>query len=195
MKRSNTPALPTKTSSGPNALTVCSTARRLSAKLVTSPCTGITALPNSAFNSSRRAATRSRTPTRAPSAMKRATMLLPIPEPPPVTRATCLSSKAIAVSRVRWIAPDLDAIPVGIPEVDRLPVPASSPSAAGSVLDLHAALGEMLLEPLEVARIHDHREVVQVLEAWPISQRFAGLHGKEVDHGVRADPHRGERGF
>src|SRR5262249_37649125 len=48
------------------------------------------------------------------------------------------------------------------------------------------------LKPLEVGRVDHHREVVQVLEAWTSAQRFSWLHGKEVDHGVLADPHGGK---
>src|SRR5262245_960643 len=65
-----------------------------------------------------------------------------------------------------------------------------SPSATRPFLDLHAVLGEMLLKPLEVGRPHHHREMVQVRKTRTLSQRFADLHGKEVDHRVRADPHR-----
>src|SRR5437867_5131267 len=54
-------------------------------------------------------------------------------------------------SRVRWIAPDLDAIPVGIPEIDRLPIPTGSPSPTRPFLDRHAVLGEMLLNPSKSA--------------------------------------------
>lgn len=94
-------------------------------------------------------------------------------------------------SRVRWIAPDLDAIPVGIPEIDRLPIPTGSPSPT-PFLDRHPVLGEMLVKRLEVGSLHNHGEMVQVLEAWATSQRFPWLHGKEVDHGVRADTHGGK---
>ena len=95
-------------------------------------------------------------------------------------------------SRVRWIAPDLDTIPVGIPEIDRLAIPTGSPSPTRAVLDCHAVLGEILLKRYEVGRLHDHGEMVQVLDAWTSSQRFPWLHRKEVDHGVRTDTHGGK---
>src|SRR5579862_6958168 len=80
-------------SSLPNAYTVSATARRLSARLATSPAMPMTASPNSERSSSARVATRSITPTRAPSSIKRATTARPMPEPPPVTSATCPSSQ------------------------------------------------------------------------------------------------------
>src|SRR5260370_2316489 len=92
-KLSNTPALPTKTSRRPNAATVSATARLLSASWATSPVTAMIASPNSALSSSALPGTRSRTPTPAPSALKRAATARPIPEPPPVTNATCPSSQ------------------------------------------------------------------------------------------------------
>src|SRR5262245_12776322 len=95
----------------------------------------------------------------------------------------------------RGIAPDLDAIPVGIPEIHGLSVPTRSPAPTRPVLELHAVLGEMLLEALEVAGLHHHGEVVQVLEAGAPSQHLPGLHGKEVDHGVPADAYGGKPDF
>src|SRR5262245_25439352 len=98
----------------------------------------------------------------------------------------------LLLSDGRWIAPDLDAIAVGIPEVDGLSMATSAPPPTRSVLDGHAVLGEVLLERLEVGRVDHHREMVQVLKARTPAQRFPWLHGEEVDHGVLADPHGGK---
>src|ERR1044071_6177324 len=86
------PALPTNTSTRPNARTVSATARLLSSRRATSPAIPATASPNSARSSSARDATRSMTPTWAPSSTKRATTARPMPEPPPVTNATWRSN-------------------------------------------------------------------------------------------------------
>jgi hypothetical protein len=48
------------------------------------------------------------------------------------------------------------------------------------------------LKPLEVGRLHNHGEMVQVLETWTIFERFPWPHRKEVDHDVRADTHGGK---
>src|SRR5215469_6505251 len=85
----------------PNSPTVSATARLLSASWATSPALATTTLPNSACNCSALAATRSKTPTRAPSSTNRATTARPMPEPPPVTRATCPSSQPMARSSSR----------------------------------------------------------------------------------------------
>src|SRR5262245_53347476 len=50
-------------------------------------------------------------PTRAPSAIKRATTARPIPEPPPVTSATCPSSQPIDPSSLLG-NPSVGTIPV-----------------------------------------------------------------------------------
>src|SRR2546426_1943183 len=108
-ERSNTPALPMKISSWSKALTVSATARLLSSSRVTSPLMATTALPKSVRSWSALAATRSMTPTRAPSSMKRATIARPMPEPPPVTSATCPSSHPMAVSSPRALTSRRDA--------------------------------------------------------------------------------------
>ncbi len=64
----------------------------------TSPAMPTTLSPNSPRSCSARAATRSMTPTRAPSSIKRATTARPIPDPPPVTSATCPSSQPMSRS-------------------------------------------------------------------------------------------------
>ena len=55
-------------------------------------------------------------------------------------------------------------LPSGALEIDGLPVATRAPRRPGHSSIGTFVLGEMRLKPLEVGGVHDHREVVQVLE-------------------------------
>src|SRR5207244_1432093 len=87
------PAFATKTSSFPKASTAASIPRTLPSYSVTSASTVTTASPSSSPIAVSRSSSMSTTHTRAPSCTYRRTTARPIPEAPPVTRATSPSSQ------------------------------------------------------------------------------------------------------
>src|SRR5262245_14395211 len=92
------PAFAMAQSSRPNVSTHCATASRLLSMDRTSPRIAAIRAPWSRRSASRPSSDRSRIATRAPSATKRSTIACPRPDPPPVTSATCPSSRPMFAS-------------------------------------------------------------------------------------------------
>src|SRR5437764_14221612 len=172
------PALPTKTSSCPKALTAAATAFWLAAGLVTSPFTATTVRRSwSARSLSMCSAERSRTTTRAPSCTNRSTTARPSPEAPPVTMAVCPSSHPMAPLSFlgRGVAPaagsrELAGLPAGV--VYEAPAVAVLDPEAGRRAGIErdhpvvgvAAEGAGQLDPLRLDQVVAPADVVDVVE-------------------------------
>src|SRR5437763_3631291 len=137
------PALPTKTSSCPKALTAAATAFWLAAGLVTSPFTATTVRRSwSARSLSMCSAERSRTTTRAPSCTNRSTTARPRPDAPPVTIADCPSSHPMTLPPLSAGSSGGRVTPgAGGGQLARHPAGVVDEAAAPAVLQLEAGGG------------------------------------------------------